>query len=82
MSTAKLKIAQKLKLKKYRDELKLFVAEGLRLCEMANEIEFGFYTAEFLKNDRAKNFVEKIKSVAQIYEIPAVTSKTKNFLRS
>lgn len=73
--TKELKIAQKLKLKKYRDEMKLFVAEGLRLCEMAadSEIEFGFYTAEFLKDERAKNFVAKIKSVAQLYEIPTAT---------
>ncbi len=70
MSKEKLKIANKLKLKKYRDELKLFVAEGLRLCEMAadSEIEFGFYTAEFLKDERAKNLVEKIS--APLYEIP------------
>ncbi|MBQ7705259.1 MAG: RNA methyltransferase [Selenomonadaceae bacterium] len=73
MSTAKLKIAQKLKLKKYRDELKLFVAEGLRLCEMASEIEFGFYTADFLKNERAARLVEKIKTCATLYEIPAAS---------
>ena len=75
MSTAKLKIAQKLKLKKYRDELKLFAAEGLRLCEMAADfqIEFGFYTAEFLKNERAARLVEKVKTCATLYEISAVT---------
>ena len=73
MSTAKLKLVQKLKLKKYRDEFKLFVAEGLRLCEQAadSEIEFGFYTAEFLKDERAKNLVEKI--AAPMYEIPTAT---------
>lgn len=73
MSTAKLKLAQKLKLKKYRDELKLFVAEGLRLCETATEIEFGFYTADFLKNERAARLVEKLKNCATLYEIPAAT---------
>lgn len=75
MSNAKLKLVQKLKLKKYRDEFKLFVAEGLRLCEMAadSEIEFGFYTAEFLKDARAKNLIDKLKSFAQVYEIPAAT---------
>lgn len=75
MSSAKLKLVQKLKLKKYRDELKLFVAEGLRLCEPAadSEIEFGFYTADFLKNERAKKLVEKIQSCATLYEIPAAT---------
>lgn len=71
MSKEKLKIANKLKLKKYRDEFKLFVAEGLRLCEQAadSEIEFGFYTAEFLKDERAKNLIKKIS--APLYEIPA-----------
>ena len=66
-----LKLVKKLKLKKYRDELKLFVAEGLRLCEFATEIEFGFYTAEFLKTERAKNLLEKIS--APMYEIPTAT---------
>ena len=75
MSSAKLKLVQKLKLKKYRDELKLFAAEGLRLCEPAadSEIEFGFYTAEFLKNERAEKLVEKIKTCATLYEIPTAT---------
>lgn len=70
-----LKIANKLKLKKYRDEFKLFVAEGLRLCEMAadSEIEFGFYTTDFLKTERAVQLVEKIKPCAKLYEIPAAT---------
>ena len=62
MSGTKLKLVQKLKLKKYRDEFKLFVAEGLRLCEMAadSEIEFGFYTSDFLKSERAENLLQKI----------------------
>ena len=71
MSNAKLKLVQKLKLKKYRDEFKLFVAEGLRLCEMAADIEFGFYTEEFLKDERAQNLIAKIKS--PMYEIPPAT---------
>ena len=73
MSKEKLKLVNKLKLKKYRDELKLFVAEGLRLCEMAadSEIEFGFYTPEFLEDKRAKNLVRKIS--APLYEIPVAT---------
>ena len=73
MSNAKLKLVQKLKLKKYRDEFKLFVAEGLRLCEFATEIEFGFYTADFLKDERAAKLIEKVKAVAQVYEISAAT---------
>ncbi len=75
MSNAKLKIAQKLKLKKYRAELNLFVAEGLRLCEMVNpaSIEFGFFTAEFLKSPRQIKLIERLKNFAQMYEIPAAT---------
>ena len=73
MSGTKLKLVQKLKLKKYRDEFKLFVAEGLRLCEMAadSEIEFGFYTSDFLKSERAENLLQKIS--APLYEVPTAT---------
>ena len=75
VANADLKIAQKLKLKKYRAELKLFVAEGLRLCEMVNpaQIEFGFFTAEFLKGERQIKLVEHLKNFAQMYEIPMAT---------
>lgn len=76
LPSAKIKIAKKLQMKKYRQELNLFVAEGLRLCEMAldnSEIEFGFYTEEFLKNERAKNLVEKLKEVTEIFKIPPET---------
>lgn len=71
-----LKIAKKLQMKKYRQEFNLFVAEGLRLCEMAldfAEIEFGFFIEEFLKNDRATQLVEKLQAVTKLYKIPANT---------
>ncbi len=71
--SAKIKLAQKLKLKKFRAELGLFVAEGLRLCEMApdSDVEFGFYTAEFLKSERAAKLVERLKKIAPMQEILA-----------
>ena len=77
LPTSKLKIARKLQLKKYRSELKLFVAEGLRLCEMAldsaADIEFGFYTKDFLKTDRAENLIAKLDEVTTMYRIPEET---------
>lgn len=72
MSRAKLKIAQKLKLKKFRAELNLFVAEGLRLCEMAadfSQVEFGFFTADFLKSARAEKLLGRLEKIAPMYEI-------------
>lgn len=71
--SAQIKLAQKLQLKKFRAEFGLFLAEGLRLCEMApaSEIEFGFYTAEFLKNNRAEILVERLKKIAPMQEISA-----------
>ena len=75
MSNAKLKIAQKLKLKKFRSEFKLFVAEGLRLCEMVNPalVEFGFFTTGFLKGERQFELIRRLKNFAQMYEIPMAT---------
>ena len=73
LPTAKLKIARKLQLKKFRAELKLFIAEGLRLCEAAlnsAEIEFGFYTDEFLKSDRAEKLIANLEKVTTMYKIP------------
>lgn len=76
LPSAKIKIAKKLQMKKYRQELNLFVAEGLRLCEMAadfSEIEFGFCTEEFLRNERAKKLVEKLQKVTEIFKVPSNT---------
>lgn len=76
LPTSKIKLARKLQLKKYRSELKLFVAEGLRLCEMAlhaAEIEFGFYTEEFLRTERAENLVAALEEVTTMYKIPTET---------
>ena len=76
LPTSKLKIAKKLQMKKYRAELKLFVAEGLRLCEAAlnsAEIEFGFYTNEFLKSARAENLISELKKITEMHKIPETT---------
>lgn len=76
LPNAKLKIARKLQLKKFRADLKLFVAEGLRLCEEAlksAKIEFGFYTEEFLKTERAENLVKALSKVTTMYKIPSET---------
>ena len=75
ISNAQLKLAQKLKQKKYRSELGLFVAEGLRLCEMVtdfNKIEFGFFTPEILSDERAKNLIARLREKTQMNEIPSV----------
>ena len=76
LPSSKIKIAKKLQLKKYRSELKLFVAEGLRLCEMAlksAEIEFGFFTKDFLKTPRAENLIAELKKVTSMFQIPSET---------
>ena len=64
MSNARLKLVGKLAHKKFRNELGLFVAEGLRLCEEVPpaQIEFGFYTREFLLEERARLLVERLKN--------------------
>ena len=62
------KLVRKLAQKKFRNELKLFVAEGLRLCEEVPPalIEFGFYTREFLSDERAKILVERLKILEEV----------------
>ena len=72
MSTAKLKLVRKLAMKKFRAETGLFIAEGLRLCEVAlnhAEIEFGFYTENFLKTARATELINELKKVTTIEKI-------------
>jgi len=65
------KLVRKLAQKKFRNELKLFTAEGLRLCEEVPpaQIEFGFYTRDFLSDERAKILVERLKIFAPLEEI-------------
>ena len=63
-----IKLVRKLGQKKFRNELKLFVAEGLRLCEEVPpaQVEFGFYTREFLSETRARILVERLKNLEEI----------------
>ena len=69
------KLVRKLAQKKFRNELKLFTAEGLRLCEEVPpaQIEFGFYTRDFLSDERAKILVERLKIFAPLEEISPST---------
>ena len=72
MSSAKIKLIRKLSMKKYRAETGLFVAEGLRLCEMAlnhAEIEFGLYTKNFLKTARHVELLTALEKIATMIEI-------------
>ena len=75
MSNAQIKLVRKLAQKKFRNELKLFVAEGLRLCEEVPpaQIKFGFYTRDFLLEERARILVERIKKFAPLEEISPLT---------
>ena len=63
-----IKLVRKLAQKKFRNELKLFMAEGLRLCEEVSpaQVEFGFYTREFLSDERARILVERLKNLEEI----------------
>ena len=63
-----IKLVRKLAQKKFRNELKLFVTEGLRLCEEVPPalIEFGFYTREILSDERAKILIERLKNLEEI----------------
>ncbi len=63
-----IKLVRKLGQKKFRNELKLFVAEGLRLCEEVPpaQVEFGFYTREFLSEVRGRILVERLNNLEEI----------------
>ena len=61
-------LVRKLAQKKFRNELKLFVAEGLRLCEEVPPalIEFGFFTREFLSDARGAALVNRIGTLEEV----------------
>ena len=65
-----IKLVRKLAQKKFRNELKLFVAEGLRLCEEVPpaQVEFGFYTREFLSEERGRILLDRLKNLEEISE--------------
>lgn len=74
MSNAKFKLVRKLAQKKYREEFGLFVAEGMRLCEMAlncAEIEFCFYTENFLKSARQLELIARLEKISSTEKISA-----------
>ena len=60
----KVKLAAALKQRKQREKTGLFVAEGIRLCEMAAgadwQIEFGLLTSQILEQQRGAELVEKL----------------------
>ncbi len=68
MSNAQIKMIRKLAQKKYRSATGLFVAEGLRLCEEVPpaQIEFGFYTREFLSDERATRLVKRLGNLEEV----------------
>jgi RNA methyltransferase, TrmH family len=71
----KIRLASSLHLKKYRDQENLFVAEGIRLVEMAAKGKdwipaFGFYTAAAAEQSRAQAVLESIEELrCPMYEI-------------
>lgn len=77
MSNAQLKLVRQLAQKKFRNETKLFVAEGLRLCEEVPpaQIEFGFFTREFLSDERSANLIDRLKNFSLTEISPATMKK-------
>lgn len=75
MSNAQIKMIRKLAQKKFRNERKLFVAEGLRLCEEVPpaQVEFGLFTREFLSDERAAALIERLKNFAPLEEVAPST---------
>ena len=61
-----IKLAASLKLKKYRDELGLFIVEGVRLVEEATHSNWlvgtCIYTAEVLQQERVQEIITDLKS--------------------
>ena len=71
----KVKLAAALKQRKQREKTGLFVAEGIRLCEMAADagwqIEFGLLTSQILEQKRGAELVEKLTCQnCPLYEVP------------
>ncbi|MCR5757148.1 MAG: RNA methyltransferase [Selenomonas sp.] len=71
----KVKLAAALKQRKQREKTGLFVAEGIRLCEMAAEadwpLEFGLLTRQLQEQERGAKLVEKLTGQnCPLYEVP------------
>ena len=72
LTNSKVKLAMSLHQKKYRDKQKLFLLEGLRNAEMAQEvhakIKMCFCTEKILSNNRAEKLIEKL--TCPMYLVP------------
>lgn len=71
----KIKLAAALKQRKQREKTGLFVAEGLRLCEMAADsdwaIEFGLLTCQIQDQERGRELLAKLEDRGcPLYEVP------------
>lgn len=71
----KVKLAAALKQRKQREKTGLFVAEGLRLCEMAAEsdwgIEFGLLTSQIAMQERGEKLLAVLSArECPLYEVP------------
>ncbi len=74
-SNRKIKLAASLRQKKYREKEGLFLAEGVRLCEMAAHsgwrILFGLYTEAALADERARILLEELEGRGcRIHAVP------------
>ena len=70
----KIKLAAALKQRKQREKTGLFVAEGIRLCEMAAEagwqVEFGLLTGQMREQERGAKLVGKLTGQnCPLYEV-------------
>lgn len=70
----KVKLAVSLHQKKHREAEGLFLAEGIRLAEMAAhsdwEIVYGFYTMEAAKEPRVEALLKELEFHCDLYEVP------------
>lgn len=71
----KVKLAAALKQRKQREKTGLFVAEGIRLCEMAAEsdwsISYGLLTGQLTSQPRGRELTEKLSARGvHLYEVP------------
>lgn len=72
-----IKLAASLKLKKYRDELGLFIVEGVRLVEEAAHsnwlVETCIYTSEALEQERVQKIITDLKSKnCRMIQVPII----------
>ena len=72
-----IKLASSLKQKKYRDELGLFIIEGVRLVEEAAQsnwlVETCIYTAVALQQERVQQIIASLKSKnCRLIQVPAI----------